>query len=274
MNRSGTKIWTRGRRRNQRSEGSSSTGFVLATDPDILAQRVVDTSRFPAPDMYEEVRARELAETIEVDVDIDWFKEYDRIAPLLDRIPKVEADTFELYFFLRKRQKDIATVMGCTQAAISYRLQASRRRLKFLMSWPGLDLTEDDVEACLKPHTIEFGQGRGYKNGKLTVKVMMSMLTTTCQSASAKVIGLNQSAVRSRFLGGVRTLDYIRVDHPELEIYFHTFKMVRDHPNALHDIEGMSHRARIVEENQILGSHAKTEITNINALAELESLFK
>lgn len=125
---------------------SSSTGYVIPVDPAELASRFAsdpnDDEDVFDPD-YE-------AENVPDDAVAEFFADNDyesRIAPLLDRIPEREADLIYLYFIQRKRQLDIATIFGITQAAVSYRLERGLQRIRFLLSIP--QVTEEELRADL-----------------------------------------------------------------------------------------------------------------------------
>src|SRR5208337_2422667 len=100
-----------------------------------------------------------------------------RIAPLLDRIPKREADLIYLYFIQKKRQADIAIIFNVTQAAISYRLDRGLKRIKFLLSIP--QVTEEDIRRAL-PEIFK----------EIDVNILVGMWSTTCQSQVAENLGL------------------------------------------------------------------------------------
>jgi predicted XRE-type DNA-binding protein len=117
-----------------------SAGYVFPVDPSDLARFSYEDPRFDEED-------EDLDEELEGDQSLASYipdGDYEsRIAPLLDRIPDREADLIYLYFIEKKRQADIATIFGVTQAAISYRLDRGIQRLKFLLSIP--QMTEEEL---------------------------------------------------------------------------------------------------------------------------------
>ncbi len=183
-----------------------SNGYVIPVDPNQLA------SRFPSPEEQLDSFEDEDPERTEMEQvpDDDGFaalmanEDYEsRIAPLLDRIPKREADLIYLYFIQRKRQADIAEIFEVTQAAISYRLDRGLQRIKFLLSIP--QVTEEDLRRDL---ALKFEQ--------IDVDILVGMWETTCQSEVAAKLDLTQGRVRHRFFNAVKALERFSIDS---EIY-------------------------------------------------------
>lgn len=126
-----------------------STGYVIPVDPAELAARY-STSHDPRFDREDEPLELDEAANVSTEAVAEFFADNDyesRVAPLLDRIPDKEADLIYLYFIQRKRQLDIATIFGITQAAVSYRLERGIQRIKFLLSIP--QITEEELRADL-----------------------------------------------------------------------------------------------------------------------------
>jgi len=173
-----------------------SNGYVIPIDPAELATRFsYDDPRF---DNEDEQVEEDLVGNVSADSLADYFTDGDyesRIAPLLDRIPEREADLIYLYFIEKKRQADIATIFGVTQAAISYRLDRGIKRLKFLLSIPSV--LREDLQADLP---LIFPQ-------KIDVDILIGMWATTCQSEVASMLGLTQGRVRHRFFKAVKVLE-------------------------------------------------------------------
>ena len=161
-----------------------SAGYVIPVDPAELANWLI----MPEPDFSEESGDRDI-ETLFADGDYE-----SRIAPLLDRIPKREADLIYLYYIKRKRQADIAAIFEVTQAAISYRLDRGLKRIKFLLSIP--QVTEDEMREDLAEAFTP-----------IDVDILVGMWETTCQSEVATRLGLTQGRVRHRFFKAVKSLE-------------------------------------------------------------------
>src|SRR5690554_5756458 len=118
-----------------------SNGYVIPVDPSEIANRFASSEDDPRYDEEDDQLDPEEATigSVSTDALAEMLPngEYEsRIAPLLDRIPQREADLIYLYFIEKKRQADIATIFGVTQAAISYRLDRGIQRLKFLLEIP------------------------------------------------------------------------------------------------------------------------------------------
>lgn len=165
-----------------------ASGYVIPMDPMALANRLV------TPSLDSEAE-EEGVETLFAEADYE-----SRIAPLLDRIPRREADLIYLYFIKRKRQADIAAIFEVTQAAISYRLDRGLKRIKFLLSIPQITVDEirEDLADVFAP---------------IDVDILVGMWETTCQSEVATRLNLTQGRVRHRFFRAVKSLeDLARAD--------------------------------------------------------------
>jgi predicted XRE-type DNA-binding protein len=196
-----------------------STGYVIPIDPSELA------TRFSYEDQHLDGESGEDDEVSNVSSDVlaSYIPDGDyesRIAPLLDRIPEREADLIYLYFIEKKRQADIATIFGVTQAAISYRLDRGIQRLKFLLNIP--QVTEEELRTDLPdvfptrsscPSCKEASPAcficLGSKSILIDVEILVGMWATTCQSEVASKLGLTQGRVRHRFFKAVKTLEEV-----------------------------------------------------------------
>jgi len=194
-----------------------STGYVIPIDPSELATRFsYEDPKFgeEEDDEVGNVSSDVLASYVP---DVDYES---KIAPLLDRIPEREADLIYLYFIEKKRQADIATIFGVTQAAISYRLDRGIQRLKFLLNIP--QVTEEELRADLPdvfptrsncPSCKEAAPScficLGSKSILIDVEILVGMWATTCQSEVASKLGLTQGRVRHRFFKAVKTLEEV-----------------------------------------------------------------
>lgn len=211
-----------------------SNGYVIPIDPSEIATRFsYSDPRLDADDDLESDDASNVSN--------EAFAEYlpdgdyeSRIVPLLDRIPTREADLIFLYFIEKKRQADIATIFGVTQAAISYRLDRGIQRLKFLLNIP--QVTEEELRSDLpgafpaktpcpgcNKSVREVGSPKasslhpkgscpvchGSDSILIDVEILIGMWATTCQSEVASKLGLTQGRVRHRFFKAVKTLQDI-----------------------------------------------------------------
>ena len=158
-------------------------GYVIPMDPSEFSNRFYLEAKEEEPEEPELVEGSDAALDESLLEDPDYEK---RIEPLLDRIPKREADLIWLYFIQKKRQADIAAIFNVSQAAISYRLDRGIKRIKFFLSIPPLEEAAllRDLSQVLKP---------------LDVRILLGMWQTTCQSLVAKKLGITQGRVRHRF---------------------------------------------------------------------------
>jgi len=183
-----------------------STGYVIPVDPADLANRFAATT----PDLFDqdgEERDPEM-EALFSGEDCATL-----VMPLLDKIPPREADLITLYYINRKRQADIASIMGCTQAAISYRLCRGIHRLRFLLSIP--TVTEEDLQRDLSE---VFNQ--------IDVNILVGMWKTTCQSEVANKLKLTQGRVRHRFFKAVESLKGIADSNEKYRPYERIFSSI------------------------------------------------
>lgn len=201
-----------------------SSGYVIPVDPSDLARFSYGDPRFDDEDEELDPEELEGAESLASCIPDGDYES--RIAPLLDRIPEREADLIFLYFIEKKRQADIATIFGVTQAAISYRLDRGIQRLKFLLNIP--QVTEEELRADL-PEIFPTRLGcpscdkgsrastpedpssclvcLGRKTILVDVEILVGMWLTTCQSDVASKLGLTQGRVRHRFFKAVQVLE-------------------------------------------------------------------
>ena len=185
-----------------------STGYVIPLDPAQLS------TRFQAPEQYlEDEEELELEEEGFGSILVGDGGYEERIAPLLDRIPSREADLIYLYFVEKKRQADIAVIFGCTQAAVSYRLDRGLQRIRFLLSVP--TLVEEDIRQDL-PEIFK----------PIDIDILVAMWKTTCQSEVANQLKLTQGRVRHRFFKAVRVLEEASARAPKFEPYYKFFSAV------------------------------------------------
>jgi DNA-directed RNA polymerase specialized sigma24 family protein len=162
--------------------------------------------------------------TIFTDPDEEDLLVIDRVRKLLDHLPVIEADFIDLYFFRHVRQTDIATIFGVSQPTVCYRLQRAIQRIKYLLEIPKLDPV--DIRTNL----------RGFFSDPMDVEVMVLMYETTCQSETAKRLGVTQGFVRHRFMRSTRQL----CGHPTMKFYGNVFTAVGENLNLLREVQRSS----------------------------------
>lgn len=159
--------------------------YIQPIDPAELA------SRFSTEDVLEPIHGE----------NEDWvIPRLDKIRSVLDRLPDRETDLIKLYFFLNKKQTDIAEIFGITQAAVSYRIKRALDRIRFLVDMPDLDKHDIyDILLIVMP-------------SKLDSQIFSEMYETTCQSEVAKRLDITQGRVRHRFIKNLRHLGEVLID--------------------------------------------------------------
>jgi predicted DNA-binding protein YlxM (UPF0122 family) len=141
----------------------------------------------------------------------------DQVKDLLDQLPPREADFIELYFFRRLRQTAIAELFNVSQPTVCYRLQRGAARLRYLVEIPEYNL--DQMALDLVPHISD----------PIDRRIMVRMVSTTCQSEVARELDVSQGFVRYRFLRTVAALEDVK----GMEVYVELFNKVRDNLNIL-----------------------------------------
>ena len=180
-----------------------SSGYVIPVDPANLANRLIAPEPFD-PNAEEEPEVE------------SWLtpENFEKVAMLLDRIPKREADLLYLYFIEKKRQADIAAIFDVTQAAVSYRLDRGLKRIKFLLDLP--NITQEGMREDLPKVPFK----------DIDVNILVGMWETTCQSEVANRLGLTQGRVRHRFFKAVEVLEGAATREKTFKPYFKVFKAI------------------------------------------------
>lgn len=177
-----------------------------------------------AEDPVEEVERPELCERLGVTPE--------RLAALIDRLPPIEGDILD---FLGRGvyQHEIAQVIPradggrMSQAAISYRLQRARERMRWMLG-PGSWFTVDDVRRELGPVLDEWP---GVRVAARTVaatpasEALAVLWETTCLTEVDRLTGWRADRVK-RIVRGL--LPEISGEHPHLERYEAGFRELFD----------------------------------------------
>jgi predicted DNA-binding protein (UPF0251 family) len=159
--------------------------------------------------------------SIFTDPDEDDLQVIERVRKILDKLPMIEADFIDLYFFRHIRQTDIAAIFGVSQPTVCYRLQRAIQRIKYLLEVPKLEL--DDLRTELKRFFTD----------PTDVEILVLMYQTTCQSETAKQLGVTQGFVRHRFLRSTKRLNA----HPPMHFYGEVFNTVSRNLNLLREVQ-------------------------------------
>lgn len=159
--------------------------------------------------------------TIFTDPDEDDLLVIDRVRKLLDQLPVIEADFIDLYFFRHVRQTDIATIFGVSQPTVCYRLQRAIQRIKYLLEVPKLD-----------PNSLRTDLKRFFTD-PMDIEILVLMYETTCQSETAKRLGVTQGFVRHRFIRSTRRMS----NHPTMGFYGNVFNSVSENLNLLREVQ-------------------------------------
>ena len=159
--------------------------------------------------------------SIFTDPDEDDLQIIEKVRKILERLPSIEADFIDLYFFRHIRQTDIAAIFCVSQPTVCYRLQRAIQRIKYLLEVPTLD-----------PEVLR-GDLKRFFTDPTDIEILILMYETTCQSETAKRLGVTQGFVRHRFIRSTRRM----VVHPPMRFYGEVFTTVADNLNLLREVQ-------------------------------------
>jgi predicted transcriptional regulator len=154
------------------------------------------------------------------ETDDDAQQKIARVREVLLSLPDREADYVDMYFFKKMKQVDIAAIFNVSQPTVCYRLQRATSRLQFILAIPIVN--QEKLTKILS----------GFFSDPVDVKVMLYMWMYTCQSYTARQLGLSQSAVRSRFLRSVQRMSGV----PSLLEYSEVYDKIAQNLNILREI--------------------------------------
>jgi DNA-directed RNA polymerase specialized sigma24 family protein len=153
----------------------------------------------------------------------------ERVQKLLEGLPNLEADFFELYFFKHLTQTNIAQIFKVSQPTVHYRLQRATDRIRFVLSLP--DISVEEVEEAM----------RGFLSDPEDVRIMTLMFETTCQSDVAKQLGVTQGKVRHRFMRSTKRMS----ENPKMEKYAKVFSSIADNLNIKREVQRPSWDSKV-----------------------------
>ena len=188
------------------------SGHILMSSNDIERMFSQEDSWSELPSVWEDLQE-------------ESFFKLEEVKHLLDRLPPREADFIELYFFRRLRQTSIAELFNVSQPTVCYRLQRGISRLRYLIDMP--QFSTEEMETDL----------RSFLPDDTDVKIMLMMITTTCQSDVARDLKVTQGFVRHRFLRTLEKMERIsQSDNPiaeHHEVKLKVFKLVSENLNIM-----------------------------------------
>lgn len=168
-----------------------------------------------------------------------------RVIRLLDKLPPIEADWVQLFFFDRWSQDTIAALFNVSQPTVCYRLRRAEQRLRFLLSIPdGVDA--DRVCEDVRP-VVDDDQD---------LAILRHMWDTTCQSETGNRLNVTQGLVRYRFHKTIRQLAawvegpgtpaFPLCGREGIATYLQIMRQIADSPNLLKTGISSSEGFRIV----------------------------
>lgn len=157
---------------------------------------------------------------------------YDDFVPFLDRLPSKERDLIKLYYYMDKKQKEIAEIFAVTQGAISHRLSRAGKRLRFLRDMPKLN---DELEVVLKPYFNAF-----------EIDLIATMIETTCQSKTAEILNekyrldgddkMTQVKIRHKFERFIERLKKYKKNSIDLTVCLKLLIYIQDNLYMMHEV--------------------------------------
>ena len=103
---------------------------------------------------------------------------------LIERLPEEEGDVVSMYYIERKSQKEISKLIGCTQANISWLINRSFRRIRWMVG-PGAWFTSEEfLEDCVGTLPAEH------------LAIMATFWSWTSQTAVGLRYGYSQGKIR------------------------------------------------------------------------------
>lgn len=171
------------------------------------------------------------------DTDIKTVIKKEDLKLLIDRLPPIEADMLEMYFFGQKFQADIGDLFNVSQGAVSYKIRRALERIRFLMKCPVVDI--DKMAEDLKD-VLPYENSSKFKNticDNLYLHIMIRVYETSCQSVVAEELGVFQNRVRYRFKKGLEAIVKKAEERPELQIYVDLFTLLSENYNILRPLK-------------------------------------
>ena len=144
----------------------------------------------------------------------------ERVRSIMGILPSIEADFVDLYFFRHVKQTDIAVIFGVSQPTVCYRLARAIDRIKYYLRVP--HVPEEELREKLV----------AFLPDPLDVSIMVYMYETTCQSETAKRLGVSQGLVRHRF---IRSIEKMQADEG-MRSYGDIFQLVSENLNIMREV--------------------------------------
>lgn len=173
-------------------------------------------------------------------MDGQWKEEkLAEIRSILDQLPDREADLVRLYYFRDKIQDNLADMFGVSQAAISYRIQRARERLRFILDLP--DLSDRTIRSTI----LSFNQF-----DQTDADIFVEMYRTSCQSEVANRLDITQGQVRHRFMRNLQRISGIILEETWewVDTHDHAFDALTDRMYELECEHGSMERELFEEE--------------------------
>ncbi len=142
---------------------------------------------------------------------------------LFSRLPESEASVFRAYYQQGKTQAEIAQERNMTQGGISYRMERGRARIRFLRDLP--KLTPEGIREALSQRLPP-----------IDIDILIGMYLTTCQSETARRLGLTQGRVKHRFDKLVRHLNAWASSGLVPKPYAVAFESISKNLNLFHEV--------------------------------------
>lgn len=154
----------------------------------------------------------------------------DKLRDLLPRIPPIERDVIQLYYFSEKKQETIAKILNLSQQAVSHRLHSAYRRIIFMLEQPEVQASQMRRDlAAIIPNPF-------------TVRVLCDFAHTSSQTVTAKKLKVPQQRVCWHLNAALKILRA----SPSMDAVFYAqyFSALRKHRNILREVRAGHRRHR------------------------------
>jgi predicted transcriptional regulator len=172
-------------------------------------------------------------DTITVKGRINFLRQtFEENPEFFHKLPKSEQDLFVYHVIKKIDQREIARLLGVTQGAISSRMKRIRTRFLFMKEINSFNTEnlENDLSKIFNP---------------LEIEILKSMLTTTCQSETARRINvifkfkkehaMSQVKIRHRFCKCLTKLSKTH-EGSQAHYYFELFSLINKNLYKLHEV--------------------------------------
>jgi hypothetical protein len=149
----------------------------------------------------------------------------ERLRLFMDRLPELERDILELYYFTKpaKKQEQIAEMLNISQQTVSHRMYTAFNRIRFMMAQPEISIDQ------------MFTDLMAFIPNRFTVDVLCDFAVTSSQTVTARNLGgVSQQRVCWHLNAGINLLK--GSDNTDALFYANYFENLMRHRNILREV--------------------------------------